>query len=635
VTHTELARDTRAGRRRGRPAARVPVAATGRRPASWIVIASCAMIALFLRGYQLARPGYLLGVTEYDDGVLFGNALRLVTGVIPYRDFSMVQPPGGMLLMVPAALLAKVAGTAWGLAAARLLTVGADTANVVLLGVLVRHRGPLTASLACGLYAVNPDAISAAHTFLLEPWLNLFCLLGAVAIFDRDRLVGTSPRAPGTAPRVQHPPRVLNTEEIGDAPRISYTPYTPYTPSFPRVSDNVRLVCGGLLFGFAVAVKIWAVVPLGIVGLLVVLAARRARPTAALAAGPARRVRPAAALAAGAAAGLAVPLLPFAVLAPGALARGVLVGQFVRNAYGSRHLLQRLSDLAGLGLHPVGRGEKLLLAAITAVLIGCCGAAYALVSRRCGERRARALDGYALACAAAVTAMLLWPRLYYQHYGSFDAPFLALALALPIGRLAAARQGNPPVAVAAGPATGARPARLRAALVVALVLLIAVAGYRQFRAESRLRGDSVAAAADRLIPAGSCVLANDPADTVTADRFYADVPGCPEIVDSFGTFIAMTGGRFRSASPAALQRIVALWQTALDRAQYVWLNTDTLVQIPWNRWLYGYFLAHFRVIGFIGPPVPYRNIPRPGLYARTQHPSPTPVPRPSGLRAAP
>ena len=83
-----------------------------------LIITACAAIALSLRLYQLTRPGYLFGVTEYDDGVLFGNALRLVTGVIPYRDFAMVQPPGSMLLMAPAALLAKVCGTTWGLAAA-------------------------------------------------------------------------------------------------------------------------------------------------------------------------------------------------------------------------------------------------------------------------------------------------------------------------------------------------------------------------------------------------------------------------------------------------------------------------------------------------------------------------------------
>jgi hypothetical protein len=194
----------------------VPATAARRPAAVPVTIAACAALALALRAYQLSRPGYLLGVTEYDDVVLFGNALRLVSGVVPYRDFAMVQPPGSALLMVPVALLAKVTGTAWGLAVARILTVCADTANVVLLGVLVRHRGPATAGVACGLYAVYPDALVAAHTFLLEPWLNLCCLAAAALIFDGDRVT----------------------------------------------ADTRRLALGGAAFGFAVTVKIWALVPL-------------------------------------------------------------------------------------------------------------------------------------------------------------------------------------------------------------------------------------------------------------------------------------------------------------------------------------------------------------------------------------
>jgi alpha-1,2-mannosyltransferase len=556
VTHTELTRHKRNGPERRRPPAWVTSGVIGRPSAVWVVIAVCAAVALFLRGYQLSRPGYLFGVTEYDDGALFGNALRLVSGVIPYRDFSMVQPPGSMLLMAPVALLAKLVGTARGLAAARLLTVGADTANVVLLGVLVRHRGTLTAAIACGLYAVYPDAIIAAHTFLLEPWLNLFCLAGAVAIFDGDRFVGTpAPPRPGAA-----------------------------RPA--RLSDTARLLCGGLLFGFAAAVKIWALVPLGIAALLLVVAARRARPAAALAGG--------------AAIGLGLPLLPFAVLAPGALARGVLIGQLVRNVHGARHLLLRAADLAGLGMHPVGSLRKLLLVALAAALVGCCVAAYRVVGRSPGDRPGRALDGYALAGAVAVTAMLLWPRLYYSHYGAFDAPFLALGIALPIGLVA-----------------GSRPVRLRAAVAAAIVLMIAVGGCLQFQAESHRYGFAVAATADRLIPAGACVVTNDPAYTVSADRFYSDVPGCPAIVDSFGTFFAMTGGLTYAASPAALQPVVDLWQTALDRAQYLWLTTDTDAQIPWNRQLLGYVLGHFRLIGLARPPTRHRYVPTPGLYARS------------------
>ena len=167
-----------------------------------------------------------------------------------------------------------------------------------------------------------------------------------------------------------------------------------------------------------------------------------------------RRARPALTLAGGAAAGLGVPLAPFAVLAPGGLARGVLVGQLVRNASGGRDLTGRLAELAGaeglLSL-PARFPRPLLLAAIGAVLAGLYAAAYLAAGRR-----PAALDAYALLGAVAVTGMLLWPRLYYSHYGAFDGPFLALAVALPAGLLSDA------LPAAGGPAVS-RPAAWRSA----------------------------------------------------------------------------------------------------------------------------------------------------------------------------
>ena len=55
------------------------------------VIAAAAILALALRPFQLSRPGYLSGFTQYDDGVYFGNAPRLVHGAIAYRDFAIGQ----------------------------------------------------------------------------------------------------------------------------------------------------------------------------------------------------------------------------------------------------------------------------------------------------------------------------------------------------------------------------------------------------------------------------------------------------------------------------------------------------------------------------------------------------------------
>src|ERR1700729_3672070 len=82
-----------------------------------VAIGVCALLALALRLLLLSRPGYLLGVTEYDDGPYFGSAVNLIHGALPYRDFIIVQPPGITLVMTPAALLAQVTGTAWGMAA--------------------------------------------------------------------------------------------------------------------------------------------------------------------------------------------------------------------------------------------------------------------------------------------------------------------------------------------------------------------------------------------------------------------------------------------------------------------------------------------------------------------------------------
>src|SRR5262252_5729568 len=68
-----------------------------------VVIVIATLLALGLRAYRMTRPGWLLSVHEYDDGPYFGSAVSLVHGVLPYRDFIFVQPPGITLLMSPAA----------------------------------------------------------------------------------------------------------------------------------------------------------------------------------------------------------------------------------------------------------------------------------------------------------------------------------------------------------------------------------------------------------------------------------------------------------------------------------------------------------------------------------------------------
>ena len=357
--------------------------ATAWRDPTTVVIAAATVLALGLRIYELSLPGYLFGLTEYDDGSYFGSAVHLVGGVLPYRDFIFVQPPGILLLMAPVALVAKATGTAAGLAIGRVLTMVASAASVVLIGLLVRHRGALAALIACGVLAVFPAAIAAAHTVLVEPWLVLFCLLGAVAVFDRDRLT----------------------------------------------ASGRRLAWGGAAFGFAGAIEGWALVPV-----LVVLAI--SLPW----------VRRALTFAAGVAAAFLIAVLPFAALAPGRFYQSLIVAQVGHRAPVLRvPVWGRLKEMAGLShVNLPGRADLLItdlhlrmhstivFTVIILVLLTVGGLAMEIAVTR---RPPPALDGFALVTSALIVLLFLLPTQFHYHFAAFLAPFLGLAIALPAARL--------------------------------------------------------------------------------------------------------------------------------------------------------------------------------------------------------
>ena len=286
-----------------------------------VVIAAMTLLALGLRLFYLTRPGYLLGVTEYDDGSYFGSAVRLVHGMLPYRDFVFVQPPGITLLMTPVALLARVTGTDWGLALARIATMLVGAAGVALAGLLVRHRGVLAALIACGVVAIYPDSVASAHTLLVEPWLVLFCLAGAVAVFDGDRITGSSR----------------------------------------------RLIWGGVAFGFAGVIEAWAIIPV----LVIVLLGLRWPRRMAFYAG-------------GVAAGFVIPVLPFAALAPRMFYKSVIVAQVGGRVNAARMpLWYRLREMSGFANDPGVRHLYILavIAGTIAFVIVACVLA-SLLTRR-------------------------------------------------------------------------------------------------------------------------------------------------------------------------------------------------------------------------------------------------------------
>jgi hypothetical protein len=283
------------------------------------IIGAIAIVAAGLALYQLSRPGMLFGVTEYDDGAYFGSAIRLANGAMPYRDFVLVHPPGFELLASPFALLSRLIGTRDALAAIRLFMPLVAAANVVLVGALVSHRGRLTTLVAAGLMAVFPAEVNATHTVLLEPLLDLFCLLGAVLVFDRGRFA----------------------------------------------ENSLRLLAGGAAFGFAGTIKAWALIPMLVVAIICVATVRT-------------RVLP---FIGGVVAGFAIPTLPFFIAAPGAFVHDVVATQLSRIAASGRiGLAHRLADLTGTTAVAGGAVAIAVLAAVVALVIAGFAVAHRLPS---------------------------------------------------------------------------------------------------------------------------------------------------------------------------------------------------------------------------------------------------------------
>jgi hypothetical protein len=508
-----------------------------------VVIAAATVLALGLRIYELSLPGYLFGLTEYDDGSYFGSAVHLVGGALPYRDFIFVQPPGILLLMAPVALVAKATGTAAGMAIGRVLTMLASAAGVVLVGLLVRHRGALAALIACGVLAVFPDAIAGAHTVLVEPWLVLFCLLGAVAVFDRDRLT----------------------------------------------ASGRRLAWAGAAFGFAGAIEGWALVPV-----LVVLAI--SLPW----------VRRALTFAAGVAAAFLIAVLPFAVLAPGRFYQSLIVAQVGHRAAVLRvSVWARLKEMAGLShANLPGRADLLVthlhlrmhstivFTVVILVLLTVGGLAAEIAVTR---RPPPPLDGFALATTALIVALFMFPTQFHPHFAAFLAPFLGLAIALPAARLLTPSWERGKDGGARRPARGAL-AWVATGLAAALLVVFTIF---QVRAEGQLKAfiaptgpDSIAAFA-RPIPPGSCVATDEVAFLILANRFVTHVPGCSPMVDGTGTDLALSRGGTPGTGAGRNPAVAAAWRQEFAHAQYAWLSALSRRRIAWSPALRAYFASHF------------------------------------------
>lgn len=223
-------------------------------------------IAFAARLLSLLRMGGFHHLMGYDEGVYFGSSTGMVAGLLPYRDFVFVHPPGVLVLLSPFASLSHLTSDTTGWTAARLAIMCVGAANAMLV-YLIAHRVSLVAAIVGGgLYAVWSPAVWVERTTMLEAFVMLGTLLALWTI-----------RGPDESAR--------------------------------------RLIIAGVFLGMAASVKLWGLVPLVvvIVWLLVTHAPKAAGWVGV-----------------GASATVAATLGPFFIAAPHQMFDMIVMGQITR-----------------------------------------------------------------------------------------------------------------------------------------------------------------------------------------------------------------------------------------------------------------------------------------------------------------
>jgi hypothetical protein len=278
------------------------------------------VVGFIFRSLPVLRGAGLQGYLGYDDGVYFASAVAFVHGVMPYRDFLLLHPPGIIVLLSPFALLGAATDESTGFAVARVafMLLGALNASLVML--VAGKYGRRSALFAGALYAIWYSAIRVERTTLLLAPETTLLLISALVL------------------------------------------------SWKRPLRTRWAAVGGATLGLSVAIQLWQAIPLLIVVGSVALASRDA---------PGGWRRPVFALVAGAAAAFTAVCLPSFLMAPSEFVRFVLLDQLARPDSGVS-IMQRLRDIESFPLS----GTRFLINAVVLGLAALGAAAVVGVAAR-------------------------------------------------------------------------------------------------------------------------------------------------------------------------------------------------------------------------------------------------------------
>jgi alpha-1,2-mannosyltransferase len=455
----------------------------------WMWAIAIAAIAFVIRLVPVLRGGGLFGIGNYDDGVYYAAATGLVHGQLPYQDFLLLHPPAMPLLLAPFALAAQFTSDGYGFAAARVAWMLLGAINAVLIWKILKPIGGAAALFGGLSYAVFHPAVYSDKSTLLECPATTALL---IAILLLQPLINSSSLA------------------------------------------RWKIFVAGALIGLTITIKVWGVVTLVIVlGWLLLI----------------RRFRAALLVTIGGAASTTLVCLPFFALAPRTMWNQIVRDQFFRRGGGGRSVLERLDQIAGLGI--IGRSypAAITVAAVAALL--CCAA----LAWRYREARLPVL----LMLGQGV--FLLTTPTWFPHFAGFTAAPVALTVGAAIGCLI--------------DLVRARPAQIAVSLVLAGALVVYGSGWATTTFGRRLPQEFRTIAAT----APGCVTSDDATTLIVSSTLSRNLRhGC--------RFIADLGGHSHDMAAAAQLKVSRNRNKEFQRFALDYLRTGSvsiLIRYPGGR----------------------------------------------------
>ena len=431
-----------------------------------MIVIGIFALAATLRVVIPAADGTLTQAIGFDDSVYFFASQHLWMGSLPYRDFLFIHPPGILVALSPFAWLAAVVPDSVAMTVATIAfgLLGAGAAAMVAM--LLMRYGRLSAVAGGGTYAVWSAAVWSDTAPLQAPLVST-AVLGALVLLTRTR--------------TPHP------------------------------------IVAGLLLGFGMTVKMWAVVPVAVFAVWLLV----------------RHGKVVAAKFAGAAAAMTIAIcMPFFVLAPADMFHAVIGVPTGRPR--AQGFDERVFYFSGSILHHDRLPAPIwVLIGVTGIAL--CALPLAKVLRTRRSPRSWPETSWWSVLALAQLATLLVSPLFYDHYTSFAAPVLCLLIGYGVGVLAAdARTRTTLVAAAVG----------------AVLLALAVGAIRTIDQGVRQPHEL----AD-ILRADECTWSLTPAPLIAGDVAHQQVrDGCPVFVDHYAMLIDETDAtddRIGEVSPTA------------------------------------------------------------------------------------